>query len=103
MNGHRRRPMAASPRKDCMSAYTLDQENNITVFASLKDAEASGAEMETFNNPEDLAALANQWPGTRLVEIWNSLPGVEPVERFTSRQGAATRIWEGIQNLQPHP
>jgi len=35
------------------------------------------------------------------VEIWNSLPGVEPVEQFTSRQGAATRIWKAIQHLQP--
>ena len=35
------------------------------------------------------------------MEIWNSLPGVEPVERFTSRQVAATRIWKAIQHLQP--
>jgi hypothetical protein len=45
--------------------------------------------------------LAATWPGSRQVEIWNSLPGVEPVERFTSRQVAAARIWKAIQNLQP--
>ena len=37
--------------------------------------------------------------GGRLVEIWNSLPGVKPVERFTSRQVATTRIWKVIQNF----
>jgi len=26
---------------------------------------------------------------------------VKPVERFTSRQVAATRIWKAIQNLEP--
>ena len=34
------------------------------------------------------------------MEIWNSLPGVEPVQRFTSRQVAATRIWKAIQHLK---
>ena len=27
---------------------------------------------------------------------------MKPVERFTSRQAAATRIWKAIQNLQPN-
>jgi hypothetical protein len=34
------------------------------------------------------------------VEIWNSLPGVEPVQRFTSRQVAGARIWKAIQHLK---
>jgi uncharacterized protein DUF3489 len=84
-----------------MTAYTIDAENNITVFASLNQIEGSEEGTETFSNPEELAALAGQWPGARLVEIWNSLPGVEPVERFTSRQVAITRIWKAIQHLQP--
>ena len=37
----------------------------------------------------------------RLIEIWNSLPGVEPVKRFTSRPVALTRIWKAIQRLKP--
>ena len=44
-----------------------------------------------------------RWPAARLLEIWNSLPGVTPVERFTSRSIAATRIWKAIQHLQPAP
>ena len=34
------------------------------------------------------------------MEIWNSLPSVEPVQRFTSRKTAVTRIWKAIQHLQ---
>ena len=34
---------------------------------------------QTFTSQQELAALAAKWPGARLVEIWNSPPGVEPV------------------------
>jgi hypothetical protein len=81
--------------------FTIDVDNNITVLASSQQIEEREEGTETFSNPQELAALAAKWPGARLVEIWNSLPGVEPVERFTSRQVAATRIWKAIQHLQP--
>jgi len=84
-----------------MTAYTIDTDNNITVFGSLKEIGGGEEGNESFSNLEELAVLAGQWPGARLVEIWNSLPGVEPVERFTSRQVAVTRIWKVIQHLQP--
>jgi hypothetical protein len=83
-----------------MPTFTIDTENNITVFASLKDLEGAGEKTEIFSSAEELADLATKWPGARLLEIWNSLPGVEPVQRFTSRQVAATRIWKVIQHLQ---
>src|SRR6266851_3343477 len=81
--------------------FTIDVDNNITVLASSQQTEEREEGTETFSDPQELAALAAKWPGARLVEIWNSLPGVEPVERFTSRQVAATRIWKAIQHLQP--
>ena len=84
-----------------MPTFTIDTENNITVFASLKQIEGDREGTEIFSSDEELAALATRWPGARLVEIWNSLPGVEPVERFTSRQVAVRRIWKAIQHLQP--
>ncbi len=91
----------AGARKDIMQAFTIDADNNITIFASLKEVEGNGADTETFSTPQELAALAAKWPGARLVEIWNSLPGVEPVQRFTSRQVAAMRIWKAVQHLEP--
>ena len=84
-----------------MTAFTIDAENNITVFASLKEIQGSEEGTETFTNQEELAALADKWPGGRLVEVWNSLPGVQPVERFTSRRVAVGRIWKAIQHLKP--
>jgi hypothetical protein len=36
---------------------------------------------------------------TRLIEIWNSLPGVKPVKKFTNRKVATERIWRAIQGL----
>ena len=81
--------------------FTIDSENNITVFASLKEIQGSEEGTQTFTNQEELAVLADKWPGGRLVEIWNSLPGVQPLERFTSRRVAVARIWKAIQHLKP--
>src|ERR1700676_1246637 len=91
----------ARVRKDNMTAFTIDAENNITAFASLKEIQGSEDGTETFTNLEELAALADKWPGGRLVEVWNCLPGVQPVERFTSRRAAVGRIWKAIQHLTP--
>jgi hypothetical protein len=38
-------------------------------------------------------------PAARLVEIWNSLPGVTAVTKFKDRKAAVTRIWKAIQSL----
>src|SRR3981081_3618955 len=81
--------------------FTIDVANNITVLDSAEKIEKRREGTETVSSSRELDALAAKWPGARLVEIWNSLPGVEPVERFTSRQVAATRIWKAIQHLQP--
>jgi hypothetical protein len=93
----------AGVRKDSMTAFGIDSQNNITIFASLKEIQESEEETVTFTNQEEFAALANKWAGGRLVEIWNSLPGVQPVERFTSRSAAVGRIWRVIQHLKPDP
>src|SRR5436305_446441 len=81
-----------------MTSFTIDPDNNITAFASAAEAK-SMAESERFRSAEDLKKLAANWPATRLIEIWNSLPGVTPVRKFTSRQTAVNRIWAAIQSL----
>jgi hypothetical protein len=60
--------------------------NNITVFASTKELGELTEGMQSFANEEELVRLAAGWPGSRLVEIWNSLPGVQPFEKFTDRK-----------------
>ena len=81
-----------------MQTFTIDSENNITFYASLKQTEGSAEGTETFSSPKELVKLAAQWPGARLVEIWNSLPGVVPVKKgfrpveANIRNGALARV-----------
>lgn len=83
-----------------MTIFTIDRDNNITAFASAREAKGN-PEAERFQSEKELAKLAGGWPGSRLVEIWNSLPGVSPVTKFTSHQIGVKRIWAAIQNLSP--
>jgi hypothetical protein len=47
---------------------------------------------------DEWEALAAAWPLKRLVEIWNRLPGVTPVQKFTNRQIALERIWRALEH-----
>jgi hypothetical protein len=93
-----------------MATFTIDCDNNITAFASLKEAKAADiAGAEYFSSEEELEQLAASWSpaGTRgrgsskLIELWNSLPGVSPVKKFTDRKTALARIWKAAQALTP--
>src|SRR6266404_8678231 len=87
--------------RSIMTTFRMDAENNITAVTSGQQISQSEGETETFSSRQELTALAEKWPAARLVEIWNGLPGVEAIERFTSRQAAITRIWKAIQHLEP--
>ena len=82
-----------------MKVFTIENEtNNITLHATIQDAEAV-ANTEQFRNEAGLANLAASWPSARLIEIWNSLPGAVPVKKFKDRATAVTHIWKSIQSL----
>jgi hypothetical protein len=82
-----------------MKIFTIENETkNITVHGTTQDAEAV-ANAERFRNEAGLHKLAADWPAARLVEIWNSLPGVSPVKKFKDRQTAVSRIWKALQSL----
>ena len=51
----------------------------------------------TFASEQQLHQLAKEWPMKRLVAIWNRLPGVHAVARFTDRKIAIRRIWRAMQ------
>jgi hypothetical protein len=80
-----------------MKLFNIDRENNITAFAKRKDAEAATG--DTFRSETELSELTATWPASRLVEIWNSIPGCVPVKKFTNRKTAVLRIWKAIQSL----
>jgi hypothetical protein len=80
--------------------FTIDSENNITAFGSAEEAAAATTTpFDFFASRKELAELSVGWPAERLVALWNSLPGVEPVKGFKSPKTAASRIWEHIQEL----
>jgi hypothetical protein len=82
-----------------MKIFTIENEtNNITLHASLEAAQAVPAS-ERFTTSEEFANLAAGWQTSRLVEIWNGIPGVTPVKKFKDRATATTRIWAAIQSL----
>jgi hypothetical protein len=61
-----------------MRAFTIDADDNITALSST----------------EELRELKEG-----LVEIWNGLAGVQPVQKFTGRKTAVTRIWKASHGL----
>jgi hypothetical protein len=93
-----------------MTTFTIDCDNNITSFASLQEAQAADiAGAEYFGSEKELAQLAASWPPTgargrgssKLLELWNSLPGVAPVKKFKDRTTALAQIWKAAQALTP--
>ena len=78
--------------------FTINAENNISAFATAKDVE-NAETTQQFKSVKELGKLAIDWSTERLVEIWNSLPGVQPVKKFRSRETAISRIWTAIQGL----
>ena len=76
--------------------FHLTTDDHIGIINEQGPAETDTAG-STFASERDLHALAKEWPMKRLVEIWNRLPGVHAVARFTDRKTAVARIWRAIQ------
>jgi hypothetical protein len=86
-------------RRSEMKVFTIETEtNNITIHASVKEADAV-PNSQRFGTEAGLAKLAADWPMARLVEILNSLPGETAVKKFKDRATAVSRIWRAIQTL----
>ena len=80
--------------------FTIEADNNISRFRSAKEAKAAmSGDYEQFGSAKELSGVASKWPATRLIDIWNSLPGQKPVKKFTDRKAAVKRIWTAIQSL----
>jgi Protein of unknown function (DUF3489) len=81
-----------------MKTFVIDSENNITAFGAGQQVPKTEGS-ERFKSSERLGKLAATWPAGRLAEIWNSLPGVTPVKKFTDHKTALRRVWAAIQSL----
>jgi Protein of unknown function (DUF3489) len=86
-------------RRTKVKTFTIENEtDNIIVHMTIQEAEAV-ANAECFHSEAGLAKLGANWPGARLVAIWNSLPGATPVKKFKDRPTAVNQIWKAIQSL----
>jgi hypothetical protein len=79
-----------------MSTFTIDAEDNITAYT---DATECDPEHLQFDSQAALAKLSADWPMSRFVEIWNSIPGNTEVSKLADRKKAVARIWKAIQPL----
>lgn len=54
------------------------------------------APLASFGTVEELATAVAAWPMAQLVALWNSVPGLVPVNRFTDRATAIRRIGKAL-------
>src|SRR5260370_38674325 len=80
-----------------MTIFTIDSENNIAAHGCA--SEINDKACEQFTSEKELAQLAADWPGSRLVDIWNRISGLTPVKRFTNRAVTTARIWRAVQSV----
>jgi hypothetical protein len=80
-----------------MQTFIVDRDNKITELAGESMPQTDG--LEAFSTRDELGKLAAGWPMSRLVELWNKIPGLAPIKKFTDRETALTRIWKAVQGL----
>jgi hypothetical protein len=83
-----------------MKTFVLASDRNITAFPSRKAALTSGNPI--FSNVEEMEEvfrLAKVSP----LEVWNTLPGITPVKKFTDRATGMARIWKQLAGLEVMP
>ena len=66
-------------------SFEITNEDHILTITGRVPEEAD-RQSSRFGTEEELHRLAGAWPMKRLVEIWNRLPGVSPVQKFENRQ-----------------
>ena len=76
--------------------FTINSNDEILTSTATSSTVIEG---RRFTGPEELAELMADWPMARLVNAWNRLPGVSPVQRFTDRKTGIVRIWKAAQEL----
>ena len=77
-------------------SFHLTTNGSLTELPTDKIDRANAAPT-VITSREEWETIAGAWPLKRLAEIWNALPGVTPIEKFTSRQIALERIWRAVE------
>jgi hypothetical protein len=83
-----------------VATFTINEDNNITAFATAAEAAQAGdSTATTFDSQAALAKVSADWPLSRFVDIWNSIPGNSAVSKFADRKKAVARVWTAILPL----
>ena len=80
--------------------FTIHPDHRIELLTDTNEHPPKDSSV-SFASERALGKLVAHWPVGRLVEIWNGLPNVSPLTRFTDRTTAVRRIWAKIQELEP--
>ena len=94
LNLHSALPGVMNVLTSNMKTFIINSENKVTAGAELPQ-NATGA--VSFTTLDELTQMTHEWPLARLVAVWNGLPGVTALQRFTDRHTAVTRIWKTLQ------
>jgi hypothetical protein len=75
------------------SVFAIQPDNSTAAYVAAGQVPEGSV---LFSSEAELAAISQSWPAQTLVEIWNRLPGVTPVSKFTDRKTAIRRIWRAL-------
>ena len=81
-----------------MQRFLITPENRMVTISNTGAPPEGGT---AFDSEQQLAEVTSDWPASRLVEIWNGLPGVTAIRKFKDRATALSRIWKQAQSLPP--
>lgn len=76
------------------TVFAINPDGTITIAEEIRKEGAA-----QFQSARQLQKLAEGWPVSQLVQVWNQLPGVKPVRKFTDHKTAGNRIWKAIEQL----
>ena len=81
----------AGKEMSIMPKFTIDSDDHIETATSELRAE----EADHFSDLDELRQVAAQWPASRLVHLWNGLPGVTPGQTLHRSQDRTGPHLEG--------
>jgi hypothetical protein len=71
--------------------FLLSAEDAIIAFSNEPDARRTMAAGDVlFGSHDDLKRITADWSSARWVHVWNRIPGVAPLKRFTDRADSRT-------------
>ena len=74
------------------SVFAIHPDNRVDAYAAGEAPEGS----VLFSSETELAAISASWPAKTLLDMWNRLPDVAAVSKFTDRKTAVRRIWQAL-------